>query len=150
MVVRVLLICCALVGCLDNQRGISGVDKSSDALGDTNYEVVYGLEVSSNRVESCWTEDEDVQDSITMTVTVKVGQQTATNGVGAGAMITLFDSGRRVAVKKAKQGRATFILSGESFELDEYHYLEVTAKIRGRQEVVTAFSDGFAFVSECG
>ena len=152
MVIRVLFVCCSCVCCFDNQRGISGGD-SSDTLSSDSYQTVYGLDVSNDRQEACW--NEIIRDKIKMTVTVKVGQQIATTGVGAKAELSLkFAEGSLIKTKRAKRGQAVFTIipdppKGLSVNGD-YHYLEVTAKIKGQPNVVSVISDGFAFVSECG
>ena len=145
MVVRVLLGCCTFVGCLGNQqREIAGTDKSSNTLGSNNYETVYGLDVSNDRQEVCGNKD-----TVKVTVAIKADQRIATKGDGAKAKIELFDDGNLIATKNAKQGRAVFTLDSNDFEPDEYHYLDVTAKIKGRPDVLTALTEGFVFIKDC-
>ena len=150
MVIRVLLVCCNLVCCLDNQRGISGVDDSSNILSSNSYETVYDLDISNDRQEACW--NETTREKVKMTVTVKIGKQIATNGDGAKAELSLFYEGKPIATRTAKRGRAVFYLTPEqgfTIDNDDYHYLEATAKIKGQPNVLTAFSDGFVFIEDC-
>lgn len=147
MIIRILLVCCTLGSCFNNQqRRISGADGGT--LSNDSVEVVYGLDIANDRQEACW--NETMKEHITMTVTVKKGQQIATSGNGAKATIALFDDSELIVKKEAERGLAVFeIVPDNGFEIDQYHYLEATAKINGQANVITAIGDGFAFVEEC-